>query len=589
MAKQRRKTDWEKKHQRNVSRYQRKVEALYEEAAKQAALLGGTVGVLAADTAFSFDSQPALRKRAEKLLSGLYSGVYAAIVDGIKAEWTLANNKNSELSRMVFGDNIGKLTKEQYARYFSTTGDACDAFIRRKVSGLNLSDRVWKYTNQFKGEIETVLDIGIHSGHSADALSQDLREFLKYPDKLFRRVRTGVDEDGNPIYRLSKAAEEFHPGQGVYRSSYKNARRLAATETNIAYRTSDYDRWQDMDFIVGIKICLSNNHTLNGKPFSDICDELKGNYPKDFKFTGWHPHCRCHVETIMKTREELDEDLDRMLRGEEPTQGSVNEVKEVPDNFKKWVGDNGERIARAEEKGTLPYFLRENEKAWKDQPVPQYGNMEGAKLGRAASKEAFKEYENGKPITVPRELLSNLKEAADALGIEITPMTFLEANEGMANVDRGKGVLFAQNCQCCVAVHEARLRGLDITAIGYSPEMESAQFILGESFQKIWIGKNKTTPQVTLLKGESDTEIIGKLEKSTQAIGRYHIGLNYKNGTGHVITAERLASGKIVYYDAQTGNFISIEGYTDLESLEVLKVDKLLFDVEMLKKISRIV
>lgn len=383
MAKQqKRKTDWEKKHQRNVSRYQREIEALYEEAAKQAALVGGTVGVLAADTAFSFDSQPALRKRAEKLLSGLYSGVYAVIVDGIKAEWTLANNKNNELSRVVFGDNIGKLTKEQYARYFSTTGNACDAFIRRKVSGLNLSDRVWNYTNQFKGEIETVLDIGIHSGHSADVLSQDLREFLKYPDKLFRRVRTGVDENGEPIYKLSKAAEQFHPGQGVYRSSYKNARRLAATETNIAYRTADYDRWQEMDFIVGIKICLSNNHTLNGKPFSDICDELQGKYPKDFKFTGWHPHCRCHVETIMKTREELDEDFERMLRGEEPTQGSVNEVKDMPDNFKQWVARNDGRIARAEKKGTLPYFLQDNPKA-----------LDEAK-GIAAKHREFLKYES---------------------------------------------------------------------------------------------------------------------------------------------------------------------------------------------------
>ena len=30
-----------------------------------------------------------------------------------------------------------------------------------------------------------------------------------------------------------KAAQAFHPGHGVYRSSYKNALRLAATETNM--------------------------------------------------------------------------------------------------------------------------------------------------------------------------------------------------------------------------------------------------------------------------------------------------------------------------------------------------------------------
>ena len=67
-----------------------------------------------------------------------------------------------------------------------------------------------------------------------------------------------------------------------------NARRLAVTETNLAYRTADYDRYQLFDFVVGIEIHLSGNHTCKGVKgdFFDICDELQGKYPKDFKFTG---------------------------------------------------------------------------------------------------------------------------------------------------------------------------------------------------------------------------------------------------------------------------------------------------------------
>ena len=38
--------------------------------------------------------------------------------------------------------------------------------------------------------------------------------------------------------------------------------------------TADYERWQQLDFVVGIRIELSNNHTLNDKKFHDICDEL---------------------------------------------------------------------------------------------------------------------------------------------------------------------------------------------------------------------------------------------------------------------------------------------------------------------------
>ena len=100
---------------------------------------------------------------------------------------------------------------------------------------------------------------------------------------------------------------------------------LAAIEINIAYRTADHERWQQLDFIVGIEVRLSNNHTCLGKdgkphPFYDICDELKGKYPKDFKFTGWHPHCRCIATTILKTDAEMDADDEAILRGDsQPT------------------------------------------------------------------------------------------------------------------------------------------------------------------------------------------------------------------------------------------------------------------------------
>ena len=59
---------------------------------------------------------------------------------------------------------------------------------------------------------------------------------------------------------LSKNAKAFHPGQGVYRSSYKNAMRLTLTETNAAYRLADQDQWQRMDFVVSMRVHKSKNH-----------------------------------------------------------------------------------------------------------------------------------------------------------------------------------------------------------------------------------------------------------------------------------------------------------------------------------------
>ena len=209
-------------------------------------------------------------------------------------------------------------------------------------------------------------------------MTRDLRQYLQHPDKLFRRVR---DEHG--LLKLSQAAKDFHPGRGVYRSSYMNARRLAATETNIAYRTADHLRWQKMDFVVGIEIVLSDNHTIRLQPgektsdlpgqmradgtpkanavrtLTDICDTLAGRYPKDFKFTGWHPHCRCRAVTILKTEEEMARDTKRILDGRQPSADSANAVTDTPEAFKNWVEDKRDRIANGH---SLPYFIRDNAK-----------------------------------------------------------------------------------------------------------------------------------------------------------------------------------------------------------------------------------
>lgn len=349
---------YERKHTRNLARYAKQIEDIFAEAAAEAARIGHSVSGLS-DKPFSFADYPMAKARMEALVESMHDDLLAGIVNGIDAEWALANGQADELvAGMLAAAKLGNAVAPD--RWLNNHAEALESFKRRKIAGLGLSDRVWNYTGQFREEIEMALDLGIRSGKSAAEMSRDVRQYLKYPDKLFRRVR---DEHGN--LRLSKAAKAFHPGQGVYRSSYKNALRLTATETNIAYRTADFLRVQDLDFVIGIEVRLSNNHTLNGRPFFDICDELAGKYPKDFKFTGWHPFCRCHSIKILKTEEEFFADEQRLLAGEELGGESVNRVGDVPPQFKEWVRDNRERITKARAKGTEAYFLRDN-KAYVD-------------------------------------------------------------------------------------------------------------------------------------------------------------------------------------------------------------------------------
>lgn len=355
------KLTYEQKHLRNLLRLEKRIDKLFQEAAARVAHLSESVEGFSADDVFTFDKYPYLRNRANKLVAELNNAVETTIFDGVRLEWDLANEKNDSLARSVLGSAVEHLDGTTRRRYFATNAGACEAFLARRERGLNLSERVWNLSKQFKEEMEMGLDLGLRDGVSAVEMSRTLRRYLQNPTALFRRVR---DEHG--ILHLSQRAAAYHPGRGVYRSAYKNARRLTATEVNIAYRTADHLRMQDLDFVVGVEIQLSENHTClgaDGKPhrFHDICDDLKGKYPKTFKFTGWHPHCRCYATPILKTEEEFDADTHRILQGEEPTEGSENAVDELPDEFKAWAKENEPRLEAAKARGTLPYFVRDND------------------------------------------------------------------------------------------------------------------------------------------------------------------------------------------------------------------------------------
>lgn len=304
---------------------------------------------------FEFKDYPGAKAKADKIVQGLASKMQTIIDQGSEAQWLYACEKNDALLNTLF--DTTKIKKETLSKFQDKNLAALNTFQKRKVNGLGLSDRVWNYANQMKDQMEMGIDIALGEGKSAAQLSRDLRQYLVDPDKLFRRVR---DKHGNLV--LSKKAKAFHPGVGKYRSSYKNAMRLTRTEINMAYRESDRARWQHLDFIVGYEVKLSNNHTLNGEPFVDICDRLKGKYPKDFKFVGWHPQCRCHAVPIMQDPDEFDTDelneLKSAIHGTEYNKlASKNTVTDVPQEFKEWVKDNEERA-----KGwkSQPYFIKDN-------------------------------------------------------------------------------------------------------------------------------------------------------------------------------------------------------------------------------------
>lgn len=323
---------------------------------------------------FNFEDY-GLQEKVDDIMDRLEASVMKKVGDGVLAAYAMSYKNCEELVRRVVGEKVGEDVRKAFLPKIRSN-KAAKAFMKNVPS---ISGRLWN--GETLALMTSAVEDGISQGMSAKKMASRIKEYLNDPNDWHRRFRykIGEDEDGNSVFgRKWKKREwdesekrykwvdhkpgEPHPGHvggpGAYRSSYKNALRYTRTTINIAYRTADYDQYQSLPFVRGIEILLSNNH-----PIPDICDDLAGVYPKDFKWTGWHPNCRCYQVPLLAKAEEVDKMVDSILDGGEPDEVDVHDVvNDLPDNFKKWAKDNEDRIVSSAERGTLPYFIRDNQK-----------------------------------------------------------------------------------------------------------------------------------------------------------------------------------------------------------------------------------
>lgn len=529
--------DYKKQQQELFKRtegYAAEVRAIYLEAMGEIInLVKGTE--LEDGKPFSF-AEYGYSEEVTPILRNMYSRTYQVIRGGVQKEWLQSNEHNDELVKSVFGEH--SIEDHHFARYFLRNKEAMDAFFARKTGeeGLNLSQKVWKYNGMFKEELENTLDLAIGEGTPANRLATKIKGYLQEPDKFYRRfrVKIGEDENGNPIYgRIWKRRiwdkesesykwvnddpKKYHPGQGVYRSSYRNAQRLARTETNIAYREADFTRWQQLDFVVGVEIKLSNNH-----PVWDICDDLKGVYPKGFKWVGWHPNCRCYMVPVLAKEEELDQMLDKILNGEDPGSVVTDSPKDLPDQFQTWVKDNEERYAKAEAKGTLPYFIRDNKKAVEQilnplTPEQKHHQELVQKYGESAVQSLYDAFEAFKTKISSGDLAYQIKKLKFEAQWVADKNKFPTSPEMVKMLEAELKKVQAQYDQQ-LAIAEAN------TILGYKSKSKNLNAILGDLNSAIADGKtaseiNALTAQAKAKIAEIEKARLAKLAKSAGGDG----------------------------------------------------------------------
>jgi len=320
----------------------RKIEAVLNQASRDLAMKTAIFELKNPTRIFQgsfYKMNKGLEKQIDVILGNLNKDIQTNIQNGIVSHWDMANLKNNKLVG-TWAEGIG-LSKDGIPTSFNQLNlAALDTFLTRTEAGMNLSERVWNLTNGAKDQLELYLASGISTGRSAAEIAGDIKQYLNEPNRLFRRVR----QEGKLV--LSKAAKGYHPGAGIYRSSYKNALRLAKNEINMAYRMSDYVRRQELPFVTGIEVHLSGSH-----PIIDMCDDLAGEYPKGFMFLEWHVGCLCYTTSIMLNEKDSLEFMKT---------GKIDESKyisKIPGRAENWIKENASKIAGYK---NIPYFIKDN-------------------------------------------------------------------------------------------------------------------------------------------------------------------------------------------------------------------------------------
>jgi hypothetical protein len=149
--------------------------------------------------------------------------------------------------------------------------------MKKNVFGLQPSQKIWEITTRAEATLRRVISTEIASGTSSATIARKTKKFIS-PAKIAEAQELGL--------------------RGVYASPFKNAMRLARTETNRAYAKASGEFAKNKTWITGQRFNLSPIHNI-----SDECDSWSNvvvsveeyNDMVDSGQFPFHPHCRCFV------------------------------------------------------------------------------------------------------------------------------------------------------------------------------------------------------------------------------------------------------------------------------------------------------
>lgn len=288
-----------------------------------------------------------LAKELNNLSLSLQNSLYAHVTSNIMQGFKVATDNFSDITNAIFPNTLSNIKKE----YSQINDKAVSKFINRDIqSGRTLKGRCWLLSKQYLRDVNDTIAIGISKGDSAVNIGKRLRLFIE--DIEAKNKEIAQIEDSKLKKDLQNRQPKPKPHKRVTNVKY-HCEMLARNETNLAYRNAEQDKFDSLDQVVGFRIQVSNSHLEWLEKYwrprygdeIEVCDAMAGDYPKWFRWNGWHVSCKDIRIPILKTQEELAKDIIKLTKGEKVDNNSVNKVASLPNNALLWIKSNYNRIS----------------------------------------------------------------------------------------------------------------------------------------------------------------------------------------------------------------------------------------------------
>ena len=274
----------------------------------------------------------------------------------------------------------------------------------------------------------------------------------------------------------------------------------------------------------------------------------------------------------------------------------------------KWLGEDDSEIAEFD-------YSKENDEQipWENaQPFKPDENPFLAEPEKQKGEEKTKETDSltggassVEGILINQNQIDSVPDPTDETNgiagvIKGKPMSYEEAGGNKVNPNYNSGdERYKKNCQACIGVFEARLRGYDIEALPY--DKETHQFL---EYYPEYLFINPDTKLVdsfTKLDTYNNADSQKWLNENVQIGERYMLRFmptNNKN-IAHIVSVYKDENGELVFNDVMTGNiygkeFIKTWKYTvgkgkyqQKYSPSVLRTDNKLLNISKLNKIAK--